>query len=78
MPHQNVTLREVTREDVTRITRWLSDEEVSESWFGRYSYGDPAHLGYHPEQMEAASDQQWGARLRGPGASNPVHLHPGG
>ncbi len=60
MPHQNVTLREVTREDVTRITRWLSDEEVSESWFGRYSYGDPAHLGYHPEQMEAASDQQWG------------------
>ena len=59
MPHQNVILREVTREDVTRIRRWLTDEKVSESWFGRYSYGDPAHLGYHPEQMEAASDQQW-------------------
>lgn len=60
MPRQNVTLREVTREDVGRIRRWLTDEEVSESWFGRYSYGDPAHLGYHPEQMESATDQQWG------------------
>ena len=59
MPQQEVTLRNVAREDVTRIRQWLEDEEVSESWFGRYSYGDPAHLGYHPGEMEHASDEDW-------------------
>ena len=59
MPQQKVTLKTVTREDVGRINQWLEDEEVSESWFGRYSYGDPAHLGYHPEEMERASDERW-------------------
>ena len=59
MPLQNVNLKTVTREDVARITQWLADEEVSESWFGRYSYGDPAHLGYHPEQVLDASDEEW-------------------
>ena len=59
MPHREVTLRPVDREDVTRIRRWLQDEEVAESWFGRYSYGDPAHLGYHPAEMETASDEKW-------------------
>ena len=59
MSLQTVVLREVTREDVTRIREWLSDEAVSESWFGRYSYGDPAHLGYHPERMEDATDEEW-------------------
>ena len=60
MPHQqNVTLRQVTREDVSRIRQWLEDEEVSESWFGRYSYGDPSHLGYHPTEMENASADEW-------------------
>ena len=59
MPSQSVTLRTVTRDDVGRIRKWLGDEEVSESWFGRYSYSDPAHLGYHPEEMERASDEEW-------------------
>jgi RimJ/RimL family protein N-acetyltransferase len=59
MPRQSVTLRTVTREDVGRIRRWLQDEDVSESWFGRYSYGDPAHLGYHPDRMEHASGDEW-------------------
>ena len=59
MPRQNVTLRPVTRNDVARIKQWLVDGEVSESWFGRYSYGDPAHLGYHPEEMEHSSDEEW-------------------
>ena len=59
MPRQSVILRPVTREDVARLRRWLEDAEVSESWFGRYSYGDPAHLGYHPERMEDASDEEW-------------------
>ena len=59
MLRQQVTLRPVVREDVGRIRQWLDDEEVSESWFGRYSYGDPAHLGYHPENLERASDEEW-------------------
>lgn len=59
MSEQQVSLREVTREDVSRIRQWLQNEEVSESWFGRYAYGDPAHLGYHPDQMEDASEDQW-------------------
>ena len=57
--HQSVTLRQVTQEDVSRIRQWLEDEEVSESWFGRYSYGDPAHLGYHPSEVENASADEW-------------------
>ena len=59
MPQQKVALRPVIREDVRRIRLWLADEEVAESWFGRYSYGDPAHLGYHPEQMANASVEEW-------------------
>ena len=66
MPAQQVSLREVTRDDVVRIRHWLEDEEVSESWFGRYSYGEPAHLGYHPEQMEQASDEEWKAVFESP------------
>jgi RimJ/RimL family protein N-acetyltransferase len=49
----------VVREDVPRIRQWLEDKKVSESWFGRYSYGDPAHLGYHPTEMENASEEEW-------------------
>ncbi len=60
MAGQEVVLNNVSREDVSRIREWLQDEEVAESWFGRYSYGDPAHLGYHPEEMERASDDEWG------------------
>jgi len=59
MTEPQVSLRPVTHDDVSRIRRWLEDEDVSESWFGRYSYGDPAHLGYHPDQMENASSEEW-------------------
>lgn len=59
MEPRTVVLKAVSREDVSRIRRWLQDEEVAESWFGRYSYGDPAHLGYHPEQVETAGDEEW-------------------
>ena len=55
----SVDLRPVTREDVADIRQWLSDDQVSESWFGRYSYGDPAHLGYHPEEVEDVSEEEW-------------------
>ena len=56
---QTVTLNHVIREDVSRIKVWLDDEEVSETWFGRYSYGEPAHLGYHPHEMEEASEEEF-------------------
>lgn len=56
---QAINLQTVTRDDVARIRRWLADEEVSESWFGRYAYGDPAHLGYHPYEMDDVSDDEW-------------------
>ncbi len=59
MAQANVELRSVSRQDVARIREWLRDEEVAESWFGRYSYGDPAHLGYHPEEMDGVSDEEW-------------------
>ena len=42
-----------------RIADWLKDDEVSESWFGRYTYGDAAHLGYEPEEMIEATQEQW-------------------
>ena len=59
MSERRVTLEHVSREDVSRINNWLSNDEVSESWFGRYSYGDPAHLGYHPERINDLSDEKW-------------------
>ena len=59
MPLQNVVLKSVNRDDVSRIRHWLADDEISESWFGRYAYGDPAHLGYHPDRMEKASEADW-------------------
>ena len=59
MEQHHVTLKDVTREDVSRIRLWLDDDEVAESWFGRYSYGDPAHLGYHPNEVEDVSDEEW-------------------
>ena len=59
MPQQGVELRPVARDDVARLREWLADEEVAESWFGRYAYGDPAHLGYHPDEIETASDLDW-------------------
>jgi RimJ/RimL family protein N-acetyltransferase len=59
MVQQNVVLTHVSRADVTRIREWLEDDEVAELWFGRYSYGEPAHLGYHPGKMEAASEAEF-------------------
>ena len=59
MTTKKVFLQHVTREDVERINQWLSDDTVTKSWFGRYSYGNPAHLGYHPENVLSVSDAEW-------------------
>ena len=57
--NNEIILKTVSREDVSRLQTWLQDDEVAESWFGRYSYGNPAHLGYHPEDMEGATEEEW-------------------
>ena len=54
-----VELRPVTRDDVKRLGDWLDDLEVSDAWFGRYTYGDAAHLGYEPKDMIDATEDQW-------------------
>ena len=45
---------------------WLEDDEVAESWFGRYSYGDPAHLGYNPAEVMEAEDDKWASIFKDP------------
>lgn len=54
-----ISLNPVTREDVNRISRWLSDPEVSQRWFGHYGCGDPIHRGYEPSIMMASSNAFW-------------------
>ena len=54
-----VQLRQVTRDDVHRIARWLTDEDVSSHWFGHYACGDPVHRGYEPGLMLNASTEDW-------------------
>ena len=56
-PERKIIFRHVTRQDVERVANWLQDEDVADSWFGRYSYGDPAHLGYHPEETLTSNEE---------------------
>ena len=55
----SIKLCQVSREDVARIAEWLEDSEISEMWFGRYTYGEPAHLGYEPRKMLNATEEEW-------------------
>ncbi len=66
MARQIVRLEPVTKDDVSRIRDWLSDDEVAQRWFGRYSYGNPAHLGYHPDRIASASDEEWKRTFNNP------------
>ena len=66
MRQQSIALRYVTREDVARLKSWLEDDEVAESWFGRYSYGDPAHLGYNPAEVIEAGQDEWASTFEDP------------
>ena len=59
MTFQHIELREVSREDVLKIHEWLQDDEVAEAWFGRYSYGDSAHLAYNPEKAASFTEAKW-------------------
>ncbi|MBR98258.1 MAG: hypothetical protein CL887_07195 [Dehalococcoidia bacterium] len=66
MSEQQIYLKHVTRSDVKRVREWLTDDKVVESWFGRYSYGDPAHLGYHPEEIQDISEEEWNKIFENP------------
>ena len=69
MNHPKIELLEVTRSDVRNILSWLENEEIVDSWFGRYTYGDPAHLGYHPAETLEKSAEEWN-----PIFQNPEHI----
>ncbi|MYD50442.1 MAG: GNAT family N-acetyltransferase [Dehalococcoidia bacterium] len=69
MRQQSIALRYVTREDVARLKSWLEDDEVAESWFGRYSYGDSAHLGYNPAEVIEAGEDEWASTFGDPAHS---------
>ena len=59
MNYPNIDLRTISRDDVKRIVEWIKDDEVAELWFGRYSYGDAAHLGYDPQKILNSSKEEW-------------------
>lgn len=54
-----VHLTATSREDVTRIKDWLNDTEVNSFWYGVDGDGAPLHIGYSPEHMLQASDEEW-------------------
>ena len=54
-----LTLRDVSRDDVDRVSWWLEDGEISSRWFGHYACGDPIHRGYDPQQMLEATELEW-------------------
>lgn len=61
-----ITLRNVTRDDVDRIAWWLGDDDLSSRWFGRYGADDPVHLGYDPGFMLEANDREWNRTFSDP------------
>ena len=55
-----VKLSKVVREDVQRLSEWLTHPDVSSSWFGADQSGKPLHIGYQPELMlKQASEGEW-------------------
>ena len=54
-----IALREVSRDDVGRMYRWLQDEEVNASWYGVDSSGEPIHIGYSPKPLLESTAEEW-------------------
>ena len=54
-----VTLVTPTREDVQRLSDWLSDPEVNEVWFGVADNGKPLHATYEPAAILAGGASEW-------------------
>lgn len=54
-----ISLKNVIREDIPQIIKWLDDKDIYENWFGKYTYNEPAHLGYEPKNMINATEAEW-------------------
>ena len=54
-----VTLSTPTREDVERLSEWLEDNEVNESWYGMGEDGRPLHAGYAPSNILEGDSNDW-------------------
>ena len=54
-----VTLVTPTREDVQRLSDWLSDPEVNAVWFGVGDNGKPLHATYEPAAILAGGASEW-------------------
>jgi RimJ/RimL family protein N-acetyltransferase len=58
-PHVSLTT-DISRDDVGRIRDWLRDPEVSSLWYGTDdSDGHALHIGYAPEHVPDASEEEW-------------------
>ena len=57
--NENINLKNVLKEDIHRIIKWLEDKDIYENWFGKYTYNEPAHLGYEPKKMINATESEW-------------------
>jgi len=57
--NQIISLKNVIREDIPKIIKWINNKDIYESWFGKYAYDQPAHLGYEPEKMIDATEDEW-------------------
>ena len=57
----DVSLVQVTREDVQRMRGWLNDPEVNTMWYGSDDDGFPLHLGYSPHTILESSHDEWQA-----------------
>ncbi|MBI4312277.1 MAG: GNAT family N-acetyltransferase [Chloroflexi bacterium] len=58
-----VNLRPATRDDVSRVHRWLHDRAVYDSWFGLDPLGRPVHIGYSPPEVLQQCADDWQAFL---------------
>ncbi|MBM3926734.1 MAG: GNAT family N-acetyltransferase [SAR202 cluster bacterium] len=63
MPETRLT--EVSREDVARMAQWLQDPEVRDSWYGADDAGEPMHIGYSPQKMAEAPEEEWKSAFQG-------------
>lgn len=54
-----VALATPTYEDIQRISRWLSDSEVNEAWYGVGHDGQPQHHSYRLDAVLNGEDEAW-------------------
>lgn len=58
-----ITLNSLTRDDVARVGEWLADVEVNSLWYGLDEGGQPLHMGYTPQAILDAPEEEWDEAL---------------